>query len=93
MSKQQYESDIVLGERYREEQTGLTGTATAIYFFMNGCERVCIELLNSDGDLKEYAFDAPRLIHEVTGVQATSKRTGGAAKEHGVTRGPAPRSH
>lgn len=75
-----YETDIILGEKYRDEQTGIEGTATAVYFYQHGCERVCLENVNRDGELKEYAFDAPRLVHIATGKQATTTRTGGPAK-------------
>lgn len=78
MGKQQYKSDIVLGERYRDTQTGLEGIATAIYFYQYGCERVSIETLNeSDKTISGTAFDAPRLQHVESGKVATVKRTGG----------------
>ena len=84
--KQSYRSDIRLGERYRDSQTGIEGVATAVFFFQHGCERVNIELINGDGELKEFSFDAPRLVHVDTEVRVTSTRTGGPAR--GQTRRP-----
>ena len=72
-----YASDIVLGKRYRESITGIEGTATSVYFYLNGCERVCLEFINKDGDLKELVFDAPRLVSLETGEAARTPRTGG----------------
>lgn len=80
MAKQTYKSDIKLGEKYRDDQTGIEGTATAIVFFQHGCERVDIELV-VNGEIKTYSFDAPRLTHVETGKVATTTRTGGPAKE------------
>lgn len=76
--KQRYETDIVMGETYRDVQTGLEGVATAIYFYQYGCERVTIETY--DDRRKTIAgttFDSPRLVHVKTGKQATTTRTGG----------------
>lgn len=71
-----FKSDIVLGERYKDTQTGFIGHATAVYFFQHGCERVQLKAL-ADGEIKEFVFDAPELEHVDTGVRATSPRTGG----------------
>jgi hypothetical protein len=78
-----YKSDIVLGERYRDEQTGIEGIATAIYFFQHACERAQIEYVNEkDGELKELVFDSPRLIHMKSGKQAKTDRPGGPARNN-----------
>lgn len=76
MSKTKYGTDIKLGEKYSDPQTGIVGTATSIHFYQYGCERVTIELIVS-GKLEEYTFDAPRLVAEATGKRATTTRTGG----------------
>jgi hypothetical protein len=76
-SKPKYETDIRLGERYRDDQTGIEGVATSVHFYQHGCERVTVELVMRDGELKEYTFDAPRLTHIATGVTAVTTRTGG----------------
>lgn len=74
-----YVSDIVLGERYRDAQTGIEGTATAVHFYQYGCERVSLEAVVA-GKIEEYGFDAPRLIHVESGKRATSTKTGGPEK-------------
>ena len=86
----QFKTDIVLGEKYEDEQTGLVGIATAVTFHQHACERVMIEYVK-DGDLKELVFDAPRLVHVETGVRATTEKTGGPdhsalAKDAGMRR-------
>lgn len=77
--KTKYESDIRLGERYEDKQTGIKGVATAVHFYQYGCERVNIEVMVA-GKIEEYSFDAPRLTHIDTQKQATTTRTGGPAK-------------
>ena len=89
MSKKKYASDIILGEKYRDEQTGYEGTATALYFFQYGCERVTIETLDPGRkQLVQETFDAPRLVHVETGKRATVTRTGGPDKSVNAVRGP-----
>jgi len=75
-SKQKFESDIKLSERYVDKQTGIEGTATGVFFYQHGCERVNIETV-VEGKILEYTFDAPRLTHVATNQQATTTRTGG----------------
>lgn len=77
--KKNYESDIILGDRYVDKQTGIEGTATAIHFYQYGCERVSLEAV-VEGKIEEYGFDAPRLTHKATNRQATTTRTGGPEK-------------
>ncbi len=77
--KQSYKTDIILGGRYRDEQTGIEGTATAVSFYQFGCERVSLEAVVA-GKIEEYGFDAPRLTHVKTGVRAESPRNGGPEK-------------
>ena len=74
--KTSYASDIVLGEKYRDEQTGIEGTATSISFYQYACERICLELV-VEGKIEEFVFDAPRLTHIETNQRATSEKTGG----------------
>lgn len=74
----EYKSDIQLGERYRDEQTGYEGVATSITFFQFACERVCLETYDAERkQVKEAVFDAPRLTSVATGQTATTERTGG----------------
>lgn len=80
-----YKSDIKLGERYRDEQTGYEGIATAIYFFQHACERVQVETYDPvKKSVIETVFDAPRLTHIKSGTQAQSTRPGGPARESNV---------
>jgi hypothetical protein len=86
--KQSYRTDIKLGERYRDDQTGIVGVATSITFFQHACERVQIEKVSDhDGDIKEYIFDAPRLTHVETNVTAKVAKTGGPGRPN-AQRGP-----
>lgn len=73
----EFRTDIVLGELYRDDQTGLEGIATAITFHQHACERVLIEYVKDGTELKELVFDAPRLTHIETGVTARTEKTGG----------------
>lgn len=75
-----YGSDIKLGEKYVDRQTGIEGVATAMHFYQHGCERATLEFVKSDGELQEITFDAPRLTSLVTGVTARTTRTGGPAR-------------
>lgn len=77
--KQKYESDIILGDRYVDEQTGIEGVASSIHFYQYGCERVTLEAVVA-GKIEEYGFDAPRLTHKETKQRATTTRTGGPEK-------------
>ena len=89
MSKKAYRSDIVLGEKYRDEQTGYEGIANAIYFFQYGCERVTIESYDATTkNIRTETFDAPRLVHVATGKRAQVTRTGGPDKSVDAVRSP-----
>lgn len=73
-----FQSDIVLGERYADTQTEFAGVATAIYFYQYGCERVQVEAYDKKTqEIRSLVFDAPRLRSVKTGKVATVKRTGG----------------
>lgn len=78
--KESYKTDIKLGERYRDEQTGIEGVATAVIFYQHGCERVDLETVVA-GKIESYGFDSPRLTHIETRKKVTTPRTGGPAKE------------
>lgn len=75
-TKEAYKSDIKLGEKYRDDQTGIEGTASSVHFYQYGCERVTLEAV-IDKKIEEYTFDAPRLVHIETERRATTERTGG----------------
>lgn len=83
-----YKSDIVLGKRYRDPQTGIEGVATGLHFYQFACERVTLEVRTKQDEIKEYSFDAPRLeeiMEQGEAGEATTKpvrqsdraRTGG----------------
>lgn len=80
MAKKSYESDIILGERYRDEQTGYVGIATGVYFYQHACERVGLEKMKDDGEILTEVFDSPRLVSAKTAIKATSDRPGGPAR-------------
>jgi len=75
--KNVFTTDIKLGERYRDTATGFEGTATSIHFYQHGCERVTIKGINKNGEIVDYAFDAPELEHAKTGVVPVVERRGG----------------
>ena len=74
-----YESDIVLGQRYEDKQTGIKGVAVILTFHQHGCERVTLEFV-AGGEVREQDFDAPRLTSLETGETAKSERTGGPTR-------------
>ena len=78
--KNKMETDIVLGEKYRDDQTGVEGIATAVHFYQYACERVTIEYLKPDKDVAELTFDAPRLRSVKTNEVAQVTKTGGPAR-------------
>lgn len=89
--KTTYKTDIKLGEKYRDTQTGIEGIATAVYFFQHACERVQLERVKGDGsgEILESVFDAPRLEHIRTGLRAVVDRPGGPARDNeGARPGP-----
>lgn len=79
-----YKTDIELGKRYTDPQTGISGTATSVSFYQFACERVNIETVVA-GKIEDYYFDAPRLVSEETGKRAKVTKTGGP--DHGVRSG------
>lgn len=84
-SKTKDESEVKLGERYKDKVTGFEGIATARYEFLHGCTRINLEGEAQDGEAKSEAFDAPRLVEVDSGDEITSKKTGG------VRPGPSPK--
>lgn len=84
----QYTSDIRLGERYVDEQTGFEGVATSMTFFQHACERVAVETYDAERrEVKVEIFDSPRLTHVTTDVKAKSPRPGGPQSPN-AQRGP-----
>lgn len=83
-----YPSQIKLGERYRDQQTGFEGTATSIHFYQHACERVSLESYNRKLGLEEFTFDAKRLVHIDSGEEVDSPIPGGPARADGKRTNP-----
>jgi hypothetical protein len=62
-----YESEIKLGERYRDTATGFEGVAIALTFWQHGCGRATLKGINRNGEVIDYAFDAAELEVAKTG--------------------------
>lgn len=82
LPKVAYRSDIMLGELYREEDTGFEGIAQAIYFYRNSCERVELERYNKKLGMEQIVFDAKRLVHVPSGEKVDTKDPGGPDRGH-----------
>jgi hypothetical protein len=74
-----FRTELKLGERYRDTATGFEGSATSICFYQHGCERVTLKGINKQGEIIDYAFDAPELEHIASQnlVQVIEAKTGG----------------
>lgn len=74
------ETDIILGEEYRDKITGFTGVATGVTFWLYACERVALQgkALTKDGTVSEAQwFDAPGVEHVETETTPKVAKTGG----------------
>lgn len=80
---QVYRSDLRLGEKYRDETTGIVGHVVAIHFYEHACERATLRFLDQDRNVQEVTFDAPELVHVTTEVRATSTKAGGPRRAEG----------
>lgn len=79
--KHNYQSDIILGEKYEDTQTGYVGVATGIHFYQHACERITLEAFEPKSkEVRELTFDAPRLVSVKTKKRATTDKTGGPAR-------------
>lgn len=70
------ESEIKLGERYRDTITGFEGVAVGRHEYLHGCTRITLQELTG-GDIKEFSFDAPALEAVESRDRFASDRTGG----------------
>lgn len=52
---------IELGKRYRDKIHGLTGVAAVLSAYLTGCDRVGLEYLNNDGEVKTHYIDVSRV--------------------------------
>jgi hypothetical protein len=72
-----YQSEIELGAKYRDTQTGYEGIAVFIEFHQWRCEQVALEKLEG-GEVKAFMFDADRLAQIAPPVKPYEPvRTGG----------------
>jgi hypothetical protein len=72
-----YESDVQMGERYCDTQTGFEGTCTAVTFFQHGCERLTLKGINKLGNIVDYAFDAPEVTLMKDSTVPVVRKVGG----------------
>lgn len=79
----QYDSDLVMGERYKDNTTGIEGTLVSLHFYEHACERGTLRYVDNDMNVQEVSFDAPELVHIETNVAATATRPGGPARSEG----------
>lgn len=77
-----YESDIVLGRKYRHKDLDVEGIAESVHFYKNACERVIIIYVDPDKRVQEASFDSVDLIEVETEkpVKNKEKKTGGPAR-------------
>ena len=66
--KQTYESDLKLGERYRDNTTDVEGTLIAVHFYEHACERGTLRYL--DGDYQ----DVLRRSHRLSSTESERRR-------------------
>lgn len=78
MNTSKYKSQVEMGERYVDDQTGFEGIVTSVTFFQYACERVALETYDATTkSVKVEVFDAPRLTKKGTTTRLTSPLTGG----------------
>ena len=83
MGRSSYKTDLKLGERYRDNTTGVEGTLVAVHFYEHACERGTLRYVNRQQDVTEASFDAPELVRAATGVVARAAKPGGPARAEG----------
>lgn len=80
---QNYRSDLKLGEKYRDETTGIVGHLVSVHFYEHACERGTLRYLDQDQNVQEVSFDSPELVHVASNVRAVTDRTGGPRRSEG----------
>ncbi len=58
----EYQTEIVLGQRYRDVPSGWEGIATGVFFYVNGCTRVNLAGPDKVGQPKDFVFDEEQLV-------------------------------
>jgi hypothetical protein len=85
-----YQSDIVLGRKYRHKLLDIEGFAEAISFYKNSCERVVL-IYTHEGELKDIVADSVELIDVETEREVKNAREakpGGPERRTGTRRDP-----
>lgn len=80
---QNYRSDLKLGQKYRDETTGVIGHLVSVHFYEHACERGTLRYVDGDQNVQEMSFDAPELVHVATKVRAVATKTGGPRRSEG----------
>ena len=75
-----FQTDVVMGEKYRDPKTGIEGFVVGIHFYEYGCERVTLQTVNSQEEINDYGFDAPRIERVSDGTSPKATKTGGPAR-------------
>lgn len=78
-----FQSDLVMGEKYKDNTTGIEGTLVAVHFYQHACERATLRYVNKHNEVTEVSFDAPELVNLATKKLATATRPGGPARSEG----------
>lgn len=59
-----YNSPIILGEKYKDERSGIEGYAVALFFHQSKCVEVYLESVTKDREIKRQFFAEARLVPE-----------------------------
>lgn len=60
-------NNCILGDTYIDTLHKREGIATCYATHLTGCNRICLEWIDNDGDIKELWVDETRLKHKKTG--------------------------
>ena len=60
---------VILGEKYRDTVMGIEGVAMTYVTHLTGCNRVGIEWVNKEGNVRSEFVDETRLVHSESGEQ------------------------
>lgn len=55
---------VTLGNTYTDSVMGIEGKATCYAIHLTGCNRVCLERILPDGEVREYWVDENRLVDQ-----------------------------
>ncbi len=82
--------DVTLGNEYTDTVTGFKGVATAVAYYLTGCEQVALTA-HINGDIKEWWFDVTR-VQEVK-KKAAPKRKATSVDKVGGPQSTPPSQH